>query len=310
MTDIKTHLMSDITGLIQFLKLRDEPIDITIHDHQMSFSFHGIYEVDRLHLTCQPIDHSNPMMIRIFTSSTLFHEVFDEIDTYIKDHHHTRALSVCDVLLKTFKLTKDSDMEQTLFTYLKELNAPLSLVYANHNVVFTLDDTTQTITYTVDFNGENATTHTFNDGDSLSSLASDLSNATRRATAEDGLYTCGNIVRINDSLHDVVSAGPHHVMDDEYKALINGVVRAMNANESNAVTMEYDDILVSITYSDMMLHASVRVPGEYCDTKHFGLTSNIDELSDYISEQLHSVDSLALVPNRALVLETLEMLTA
>lgn len=298
----------DITLLIQFLKLKDESVDITTHDHILSFSFYGIYEVDRLRLHCQPIDHSKPMMIRIFTSSTLLHEVFDEIDTYIRDHHHTRESSVNDVLSKTFKPIKDSLMEQTLFTHLKALGNPLHLVYAKHNVIFKIDPETEEIAYTVDYNGEDVKSYTFDITKKLSSLASDLSDATRRATDEDGLYTCGNIVRIHDSLCDIVKAGPNHVMDSDFKAVIDGVVLAMNANESKALTMEYDDITVYITYSDMMLHISVRVPGEYCNTKHFGVASDIHEVSDYISEQLHNVDSLALVPNKALVLDTLEML--
>lgn len=304
----QVYLKRDITPLIQFLKLRDEPVDITTHDHILSFSFYGIYEVDRLRLHCQPVDHSKPMIIRIFTSSTLLHEVFDEIDTYIRDHHHTRFPSVHDVLFKTFKPNKDSFMEQTLFTHLKALGNPLHLVYAKHNVIFKIDPEAQNITYTVDYNGDASKTYTFDKEGCLSSLASDLSDATRRATDEDGLYTCGNIVRIHDSLCDIVKAGPNHVMDSDFKAVIDGVVLAMNANESKALTMEYDDITVYITYSDMMLHVSVRVPGEYCNTKHFGITSDIYEVSDYISEQLHNVDSLALVPNKALVLDTLEML--
>lgn len=97
----QVYLERDITSLIRFLKLRDESVDITTHDHILSFSYYGIYEVDRLCLHCQPIDHSKPMIIRIFTSSTLLHEVFDEIDTYIRDHHHTRFPSVYDVLFET-----------------------------------------------------------------------------------------------------------------------------------------------------------------------------------------------------------------
>ena len=248
-------------------------------------------------------------MIRIFTSSTLLHEVFDEIDTYIRDRHHTRFPSVYDVLFKTLKPIKDLPMEKTLFTHLKALGNPLHLVYAKHNIVFKIDPETQNITYTVDYNGDESKTYTFDKEGCLSSLASDLSDATRRATDEDGLYTCGNIVRIHDSLCDIVEAGPNHVMDSDFKAIIGGVVLAMDANESKALTMEYDDITVYITYSDMMLHVSVRVPGEYCDTKHFGVTSDIYDVSDYISEQLHNVDSPARVPNKALVLDTFEMLT-
>lgn len=308
MSTEQVYLNRDITPLIQFLKLRDEAADITTHGHILSFSFYGIYEVDRLRLNCQPIDHSKPMMIRIFTSSTLLHEVFDEIDTYIRDHHHTRFPSVNDVLSKTFKPIKDSLMEQTLFTHLKALGNPLHLVYAKHNVIFKIDPETEEIAYTVDYNGEDVKSYTFDITKKLSSLASDLSDATRRATDEEGLYTCGNIVRIHDSLCDIVKAGPNHVMDSDFKAVIDGVVLAMNANESKALTMEYNDITVYITYSDMMLHISVRVPGEYCNTKHFGVASDIHEVSDYISEQLHNVDSLALVPNKALVLDTLEML--
>lgn len=304
----QVYLKRDITPLIQFLKLRDEPVELITHDHQMVFSFYGIYEVDRLHFSCRPIDDSKPMMIRIFTSSTLLHEVFDEIDTYIRDHHHTRESSVYDVLFKTFNFNKDLPMEQTLFTYLKTLGNPLHLVYAKHNVVFAVDPETEEITYTVDYNGEDVKSYTFDSTKKLSRLASDLSYATQRATDEDGLYTCGNFVRINESLNDIVNAGPHHVMDSDFKSVIDGVVLAMNANESKALTMEYDDITVYIRYSDMMLHVSVRVPGEYCDTKHFGVASDIHEVSDYISEQLHNVDSLARVPNKALVLDTLEML--
>lgn len=304
----QVYLKRDITPLIQFLKLRDEPVELITHDHQMVFSFYGIYEVDRLHFSCRPIDDSKPMMIRIFTSSILLHEVFDEIDTYIRDHHHTRFPSVYDVLFKTFKPIKDSLMEQTLFTHLKALGNPLHLVYAKHNVIFKIDPEAQNITYTVDYNAGASKTYTFDKEGRLSSLASALSDATRRATDEDGLYTCGNIFRIHDSLCDIVKAGPNHVMDSEFKAIIDGVVLAMNANESRALTMEYDDITVSITYSDMMLHVTVRVPNEYCNTKHFGVASDIHEVSDYISEQLHNVDSLARVPNKALVLDTLEML--
>lgn len=312
MTVTKTHLKSDIAGLIQSLKLRDsdKPIELITHDHQMMFSFYGIYEVDRLHFSCRPIDDSKPMMIRIFTNSTLLHEVFDEIDTYIRDHHHTRFPSVYDVLFKTFNFNKDLPMEQTLLTYLKVLGGPLHLVYAKHNVVFTLDPQTEEITYTVDYNGTDVKSYIFDATKSLSSLASDLSDATRRATDEEGLYTCGNIVRINESLRDLVNTGPHHHMDSEYKGLIDGVVIAMNANDTRAFTMEYDDITVSITYSDMMLHVTVRVPNEYCDTKHFGVASELDDVIDYISEQLHNVDSLALVPNKALVRDTLEILVA
>ena len=304
----QVYLKRDITPLIQFLKLRDEPVELITHDHQMVFSFYGIYEVDRLHFSCRPIDDSKPMMIRIFTSSILLHEVFDEIDTYIRDHHHTRFPSVYDVLFKTFKPIKDSLMEQTLFTHLKALGNPLHLVYAKHNVIFKIDPEAQNITYTVDYNAGASKTYTFDKEGRLSSLASALSDATRRATDEDGLYTCGNIFRIHDSLCDIVKAGPNHVMDSEYKGLIDGVVFAMNANESRALTMEYADITVSITYSDMMLHVTVRVPNEYCDTKHFGVASELDDVIDYISEQLHNVDSVALVPNKALVLDTLEML--
>lgn len=304
----QVYLKRDISSLIQFLKLRDESVDITTHDHTLSFSFYGIYEVHRLRLHCQPIDHSKPVMVRIFTSTTLLHEVFDEIDTYIRDHHHTRFPSVHDVLFKTLKPIKDSFMEQTLFTHLKALGNPLHLVYAKHNVIFKIDPETQNITYTVDYNGDASKTYTFDKEECLSSLASDLSDATRRATDEDGLYTCGNIVRIHDSLCDIVEAGPNHVMDSDFKGLIDGVVFAMNTNESKALTMEYDDITVSITYSDMMLHVTVRVPNEYCDTKHFGVASDINEVSDYISEQLHNVDSPALVPNKTLILDSLEML--
>lgn len=126
----------------------------------------------------------------------------------------------------------------------------------------------------------------------LIKLADELSDATRMSTDIEGLMVMTSLVTIHNSLNDRLINTPDFKTDKDYQKFVDRIVKKTLPDR-----LQFDKLITTLSYDCNMLSVKILIPNKFCDTKHFGMATTIDDVTKFIDDTYQKLE-LQDCPNK------------
>lgn len=182
--------------------------------------------------------------------------------------------------------TEDSDgvTLEMFYDYIKASSEHVVMTFAGTEFKFVAHNGYVTFYYTP--TGLKSRSHGVVKTATLWSLIQVVVECTRRKVEGEDLESTANIVSVNRAINQAIQAGPNVEMDDSYVTFVN------NVKSDNGLTLQFGMLNIEFKYNDEQLHVKIIEPNKFCQVKHCGKATTMNEVIQFIAKTFETLNAM------------------